>query len=119
MIHLLNFLLLAADVTPPETPVTPPPEVMPTYEGAFLKMFLTLLALVVGIFVTVWILKRMAQGRFSSGGGKAIRILEKKPLSPKTMLYVVEVDGKQTLISESQFEVRKLASLDEPSSPKE
>jgi flagellar protein FliO/FliZ len=119
MIQFLNFLLLAADVTPPDTSVAPPPEVMPTYEGAFLKMFLTLLALVVGIFVTRWVLRRMSQGRFASGGGKAIRIVEKKPLSPKTMLYVIEVDGKQSLIAESQFEVRKLMSLDEPPLPKE
>jgi flagellar biogenesis protein FliO len=110
--NLFNFLVLAVDaVTAPESPLTTP-EMVPSYQGAFLKMFLTLLALIVGIFVMVWVIKRLATGRSSSGSGKSIQVLEKKALSPKTMLYLVDVDGKQTLIAESQLEVKKLMTFD-------
>ena len=88
-------------------------EVMPSYEGAFLKMFLTLVALIVGVFLMVWVLKRLAHGRLSSSNGKSIHVLEKKPLSPKTMLYLIEVDGKQTVIAESQLEIKKLMTIEE------
>lgn len=96
---------------------TPPPEVMiPGYEGAFIKMFLTLLGLLVAIFFTVWILKRFAQGKMgSSGGSRSIKLLEKKALSPKTMLYLVELDGKQVMLAESQLEIKKLMTLEESS----
>ena len=104
VMSLLKFL---ADVTPDT-----PPEIMPSYEGAFLKMFLTLIALIVGIFLTVWLLKRLSQGRLSHSSGKTIQIIEKRSLSPKTMLYLIDVDGKQTLIAESQLEVKKVMDLE-------
>ena len=93
------------------SPLPEAPEMMPSYEGAFLKMFLTLLALIIGIFACVWILKRLARGAFSASSGKSIKILEKKPLSPKTMLYIIEVNGQETLIAESQLEIKNLMPL--------
>ncbi len=107
-----KILTLLADV-----PVSQPslPENIPNYEGAFLKMILTLLVLVVGIIGTIWFMRRLAGGRFGSTGGRSIKVLEKKPLSPKTMLYVIEVQGKQAVISESQLEVKTLMSLPERS----
>jgi len=92
----------------------PKPENMPSYEGAFIKMLLTLGGLLALVFLTIWILRKMTQGRFGSlGTQKKIHILEKKPLSPKTLLYLIEIDGKKVLISESQFEVRTLLPLTE------
>jgi flagellar protein FliO/FliZ len=123
MIHLLNFLLFGADVTapadpsmPPEPmmPMTSPVEMVPGYEGAFLKMFLALIALVIGIFFTVWLLKKLAQGRWTqSNSNRSIKIIEKRPLSPKTMLYIIDVDGQQSVIAESQLEVKHLMNLEE------
>jgi flagellar biogenesis protein FliO len=119
MLYIIHFLLLAADLPVPEAPLTPPPEAIPGYEGAFVKMLLTLVALVVGIFLTVWILRKMSQGRFGHGGsGKSIQIIDKKPLSQKTMLYVIEVDGKQTLIAESQLEIKSIMSFESLSQEK-
>ena len=96
-----------------EPPVPTSPEIMQGYEGAFLKMVLTFIALLVGIFFTVWILKRLSRGHFSKmNEGRAIKILEKRALSPKTMLYFVEIGEKQTLIAESQLEVKSLVTFD-------
>jgi len=122
MIQLLNFLLFGAvpaapaepNLPPPiEAPLTPSPvDMVPGYEGAFLKMFLVLIALIVGIFLTVWILKKLSQGRWAQGNqNRSIKILEKRPLSPKTMLYIIDVDGQQSVIAESQLEVKHLMNL--------
>jgi flagellar biogenesis protein FliO len=81
----------------------------PSYEGTLLKMLTTLGGLLLLVFLTIWILKKLSNGRFGGmGPSKKIIILEKKPLSPKTLLYLVELEGKKILISESQFEVRML-----------
>jgi flagellar biogenesis protein FliO len=95
---------------PPLPEPSPSPEiVMQNYEGAFLKMFLTLIGLIVAIFFTIWALKRLSRGRLGSlNASRAIKILERRPLTPKTTLFLVEVNGKQALIAESQLEVKKL-----------
>lgn len=105
-------LLVAADA-PLLQPVPPPsaPALDETasfsYEASFFKMLLTLLGLLVLIIVTVWFLRRVSQGQFRKGSKEqAIQILEKRPLSAKSMLYLIEIDQKQILISESQLEVR-------------
>ena len=105
-----------AEDTPAAEPLAPPmpttPEMMKGYEGAFLKMALTFIALLVGIFFTVWILKRLSRGHFKNmNANRAIKILEKRALSPKTMLYLVEIGEKQTLIAESQLEVKSIVTF--------
>lgn len=109
MIMSMNykFFTLLADAV--AIPVST--EALPSYEGAFVKMFLTLLLLVVGIVGTIWFLKRLSRGRMGGSSGRSIVILEKKALSPKTMLYVIEVEGKQALIAESQLEVKRIMEL--------
>ncbi len=83
---------------------------MPSYEATFIKMILTLGGLLALVFLTIWVLKKVSNGRFGSmGSQKKINILEKKPLSPKTLLYLIELDGKKILISESQLEVRTIS----------
>jgi len=57
--------------------------------------------------------KKISHGRLRNFNYlKSIKIIEKRPLSPKSMLYLIEVGGKQVLIAESQLEVRTVASLD-------
>lgn len=102
-----------AQEAPESLHVPMPDEIqMPTYEGAFTKMILTLVGLVALIFITVWLLRRLTQGKIGSFGKKHINIIERKPLSPKTILYIVEVDGKQILVAESQLEIKALTTLD-------
>lgn len=114
MRRLNQFFALLADMTLPPNgnPLPVPAESLPSYEGAFLKMILTLLALIVGMIGTIWFLKRMAAGRLGAGSGSSIKLIEKKPLSPKTMLYLIEVEGKQSVIAESQLEIKHLMTLD-------
>lgn len=80
--------------------------------ATFLKMMLTFAVLILLLFGTYWVIKRLIRTRLQSGGSTAaIHILEKKMLSPKTMLYLIEVDNKKILMAESQLEIKRLESF--------
>lgn len=80
--------------------------------ASFVKMFLSLIVLILLMFTTYWFLRRIIQARLQKNQADAsIHILEKRPLSPKTMLYLLEVEGKKVLIAESQLEVRRLEEI--------
>lgn len=81
------------------------------YGTAFIKMFLTLIALI-GLFaLTVWFLRRLIRQKLERGTGEQrIQVLEKKMISPKTTLYVIEHEGQKLLFAESQLEIRALTT---------
>lgn len=82
------------------------------YGAALVKMLLTLIALAVLLFLSFWFLRRLIQQRMQKGvGTQSIQILEKRMISPKTMLYLVEVDNKKILLAESHLEVKRLESF--------
>ncbi len=76
-------------------------------------MLITLLGLLFLVFATFWVLRRLGKGKFKLGSGRSINMIEKRALSPKTMLYIVEIGNKRILVSESQLEVRTLTSVEE------
>lgn len=81
--------------------------------AAFAKMFLSLTVLVLLLVVSFWFLRRLIQNRMQKGGSDAsIRVLEKRMISPKTMLYLVEVDRKKILLAESHLEIKRLESFE-------
>ncbi|HEU64098.1 MAG TPA: hypothetical protein ENH96_01740 [Chlamydiae bacterium] len=83
------------------------------YKPAFFKMLLILIALIALIFLTFWIFRRLMRMRLTQANlTKNIKILEKRAISPKSLLYIVEINGKKILISESNLEVRKIKELD-------
>jgi flagellar biogenesis protein FliO len=117
---------VAPGPTPPSTPeplqpiheLTPAPlpsskEMTNSYESAFVRMLVTLIGLVILVFATFWVLKRMGKGKFKMGSGRTINVIERRALSPKSMLYIVEIGNKKVLISESQLEVRTLTAFEE------
>ena len=105
-------------------PSQPPPQEMPvpahengtdSISHALTKMGLTLLVLIVLFGVSYYFLRRVGKSRFSSMNNmKAIKVREKRPISPKTTLYLVELAGKEVLIAESQLDVRALATYEWP-----
>lgn len=120
---ILLFTPLLAEEKAPETPppaveekVVVPPAVHETtesYEAAFIKTIVVLVGLLVLIILTIWMFKKISHGRLKTFNVlKSVKILEKRPLSPKSMLYLIEVGGKQVLIAESQLEVRQITTLD-------
>jgi len=84
-----------------------------SYKGAFLRMMLTLLGLLALIVVSVWMLRRVSQGKMKQmNSGRSIKVIERRPLSAKSILYLVEIDGKRVVVAESHLEVRTIANLD-------
>ncbi|MGH2638628.1 MAG: flagellar biosynthetic protein FliO [Rhabdochlamydiaceae bacterium] len=104
------FKLLLAVVETSTQPVVP--ETLPSYEGAFLKMAITFVAVIVGIIGTIWLMRRLAGGRLGGSSSQSIKIIERKALSQKTMLYLIEIDGRQTVIAESQLEIKRVMDLE-------
>lgn len=95
-------------------PEKTPQEMTQSYEGAFVKMIATVIGLVLFVLLTIWTLRKIGQGRFRGiGGNRSIQVIERKPLSPKSMLYLVEVGHQKFLIAESQLEVRQLGIIEE------
>lgn len=104
----ISTTLLSAEPAPQEiAPLAPLP--MEDYGAAFVKMIVMLIGILVLVILTAWMIKRYGQGKFGKFRGKeSIQVLEKKPLSPKSILYLVEIEGTRLLIVESQLEVRPL-----------
>lgn len=82
------------------------------YGMALIKMFLTLIAILGLFFLSYWFLRKLVRSRLEKGAAhQTIQILEKRMISAKTMLYLVEVDQKKILLAESQLEIKKLESF--------
>ncbi|MDE3045676.1 MAG: flagellar biosynthetic protein FliO [Verrucomicrobiota bacterium] len=108
------FHLLADELLLDTSPAVPAPPV--DYAAAMAKMCLTLLALLALMGVTFWFLRKLMQQRMQRGNAnQTIRILEKRMISTKTMLYLVELEGQKILLAESHLEVRRIHGLGEPS----
>lgn len=94
---------------PPEE--TAPKIVAPSYESSIIRIFYSFIGLIALVIISFWLFRRLANPKMkSSGSHKAIAILERKALSPKTMLYLVEVDGEKIFLTESHLEIRMLPS---------
>jgi flagellar biogenesis protein FliO len=94
----------------------PIPDLPPSdYGSALIKMFLSLIVVVILLTVTFWFLRRLVQTKLRRGvGNQSIQILEKKMISSKSMLYLIEVEGQKVFLAESQLEIRRLQTWDHP-----
>lgn len=113
---IYNLLANAIDASPilGDMDLTAAPSAASADLGAtFVKMMLTFGALILLLFGTYWFIRRLIQMRLQKGVGTAsIQILEKRMISAKTMLYLVEVDKKKVLLAESHLEIKRLESFD-------
>lgn len=110
MIKYCPFLLIA--FTTALKAEDPAIQATTSYEFAFFKMIAMLVILLIVVCVSGWLLKRLAQGRLrQSNMNKSIKVVERRALSQKSMLYIIEYGGKQILIAESQLEIRKIDDL--------
>lgn len=96
------------------TPSLPPTDIAAT----LVKMLLAMAALALLLFASYWFLRKLVQNRMQKGGThQSIQILEKRMISAKTMLYLVEVENKKVLLAESHLEIKTLAEL--PNAPED
>lgn len=100
---------IEAPASPLQEDSFPAKALEPSYENAFLKMILTLGGLLLLVFFTLWAIRKLSNGRMGTfGSAKKIKILEKKPISPKTAIYHLELDGRRIFITESQLEIKTI-----------
>ncbi len=84
-----------------------------SYEKTFMRTLLLLIALLSLILIGVWLMRKFSGGKIRHlNSGKTIKILERRPISHKSMLYLIDIRGRQFLIAESQLEVSKISALD-------
>lgn len=124
MIRIILFLLLSilsmTSLTAADTPssekrreavenIPLPPELIEQEQPSddrfyheFVKMLLTLGFIILLIFVLIWMMKKMSNVKIEQSNlGSSIKILEKRNLSPKTTLYLLDIGDKGVAISES------------------
>jgi flagellar biogenesis protein FliO len=77
-----------------------------SYKAAFTKMIFLLIGIIALAIFTLYMFKKISRSRFFHHDDKAMKILEKKPLSQKSMLYLMEIEGSKVLIMESQIQLR-------------
>lgn len=77
------------------------------FHKTFIRMLISLALIIILVFVTFWAFRKMMRTKqMQANSNKTIKILERRTLSPKTVLYLLEVKNKKILLSESQLEVR-------------
>lgn len=88
-------------------------EMNTSIRGSFIRMIISLVGILFLFFLTFWLLKKMSRTRYHQMNHHgAIKLIESRPISQKSMLYLVEIEGKRVLLAESQAEVRRLHTID-------
>jgi flagellar biogenesis protein FliO len=83
------------------------------YGTALIRMLFALGICIGLLILTVWLLRRMMSARIQRGTkDQAIQLLEKRMISPKSTLYLIEIEGKRVLLAESQLEIRPIHELE-------
>lgn len=87
------------NISTPELPMNPE---FDRFYGEFFKM-LTMLGLIIGfLMVLTWFVKRILNTRLEQiNSGSLIQVVERRMLTPKTSIYVLEIMGKRVVIAES------------------
>lgn len=89
----------------------------PLASPSVFKLIFSFVLLLAVLFIVIWILRKISGSRggfFHSDSG--VKVLEKKALSHKTVLYVVEFENQKILVSESANHI-KMQTL--PSKPEQ
>lgn len=86
----------------------------------FIKMAASLGLILSLIFLAAWFLKRMLNTRQEMANTSSIiKVIERRSLSPKTAVYLLEVEGISILVSESVNGVSHLLNFPSPEDEEE
>ena len=99
------------DTMPQEMPVDPQIDIH--YQKTFTKTVLYILGGLGSIFVLMIVMKRITTVRYSTGNQTShMKIIERRAISPKTVLYLVQIGDKKIVLGESQLEIKRLIELE-------
>jgi len=83
------------------------------YKIAFFRTLFIIIAIGAIALIIIYYLKKLSTGRpMMVNNYKNIKILERRPLSPQTILYQIEVGTRQIIVAESKVEIKVLTSFD-------
>lgn len=78
----------------------------------FINMLATLAIIIILILIVSWFLKRMLNTRIQQINTTSdIKIIERRALTPKTTIYLLDIKGKGVALAESQNGVVLLSDL--------
>lgn len=95
----------------------------PVTTAVVMRVLLSLVFVLLLTAAAVYLLKRYLPGWRVTGPGRSSRIsvIEARRLTPKTMLFLIEVEGKTLLVAQSADGLTKLAEfgklISDPTSP--
>lgn len=85
-------------------------------EDHFMRDFMNMLAslglIIIVIFIASWLMKRLMSTRMQQMNETSeIKILERRTLTPKTAIYLIEIGGKGLAVAESTNGITLLTQL--------
>lgn len=89
-------------------------------ENPLMNAFITLILTVGGLGLALFLVKRYSHKINKSSNEDKMRVNAKLSLSPKTHVYILEVEGRRLLVGSNDNSISTLAELDikENSTPK-
>ena len=110
-LYLFLFSLLPYALGADE--ITPALDLSPGhFKISFFKTLAVIAFCLILIFLALWFFKRFANQKFFNlNEAHHIKIIEKRPISPKSILYLIQVGNRQIVIAESQLEVRAIQEM--------
>ena len=85
------------------------------YKTQFIKTLVLILAVFFLFFLVVWLVRRFSshpRPLSIKNSRKHMKVIERRPISPHTCLYYVQVGDKHFILAESKLEVRNVGTLD-------
>lgn len=83
-----------------------------SFAEEFMNMLSTLGVFLLALLALAWMLRRVRQTRTEQiNQNSLIKVIERRILAPKGILYLVEVEGQRMIISESPSGIHYLTSL--------
>ncbi len=103
------------DVTSPAPSLTQSSE---NYKKILTETALMVLGLIGFILLTIYILKKLVvQKTFQMNRERHIKVIERRPLSAKTSLYLIQIGEEKIFLTESHLDVRSHKPMIEDQKP--
>lgn len=84
------------------------------FKAEMLKMLFTLGALVIVLLALGWSVRRLANNRLNQANATSdIKVLERRAISPKAAVYLMEVRGHTFVVAESPHGVHKVTDIEQ------
>ena len=103
---------LSGPTFPAEDFINNPPPENNKFLVEFVKMSATLGLVIALILIVAWFLKRIVNTRLEQGNNtSSINVIEKRAISQKTMVYLLDVEGKGIVLAEGHNGVTFLGNF--------